>query len=198
MVDWLGDLFELLNDNSGAVQAIATCILVLVTGIYAALTWCISKNAAKQAKASAEMARETKRARQDQFRPLLLIQPVVETDSAEARDLLDLGYLAGYGELPDVLKCHLSNVGPGPALGVRYRLMGPDGEVDKGAVLFAAGDKRALPFRLEPTRVPGNSQGNVRAIRIEYKDVFGNDCRSILRVELPAGEKIPRFELLLQ
>jgi len=58
VIGWLGDFFDSLNDNSGAVQAIATVVLVMVTAFYVVLTRSLSKSAAKQADASAKMAEE--------------------------------------------------------------------------------------------------------------------------------------------
>jgi len=54
---------EYLNSNSGAIQAIATVILVVVTAIYAWRTHVIAKATMKQADASMRMAEEMRNAR---------------------------------------------------------------------------------------------------------------------------------------
>jgi hypothetical protein len=75
VIDWL-------NDNSGAVQAIAVAVLVLVTAVYAGLTWWVARATRRQADASVEMAREMREARHAGVLPV--VDFVVEPpDSSE-------------------------------------------------------------------------------------------------------------------
>lgn len=109
MVDWLGDLFELLNKNSGAVQAVATCVLVTVTFFYV-------RSAAKQAKASVKMAEEIREQRLDMDRPYLLIEVpgLSEVEWEESNGGEDV-HVAAYAAYPKLMACCVYNAGRGPA-----------------------------------------------------------------------------------
>jgi hypothetical protein len=107
VIGWLGDFFDSLNDNSGAVQAIATVFLVAVTFVYVLLT-------AKQAKASAKMAEEMREQRMALDRPNLLLRfddtfppSVVRIRGQSSEDDL--------AEFPEGVSFGVYNDGPGPA-----------------------------------------------------------------------------------
>jgi len=107
-------MVDSLNDNSGAVQAIATCILVAITAVYAILTWLISKNAGKQAEASIKMAEEMREQRLALDRPNLRIYRYRTTPKS-------LPYLAGQSteeelaQFPRAMSFTVCNDGPGLA-----------------------------------------------------------------------------------
>ena len=109
MIDWL-------NDNSGAVQAVATCTLVVVTVVYAFLTWRISNNATKQAKASVKMAEEMRAQRLDVDRPYLLIE-VPRLRDVEWREvgIAEDSEPHPYSAYPKLFVCRVFNAGRGPA-----------------------------------------------------------------------------------
>ncbi len=69
MIDWL-------NDNTGAVQAIAVVALVIATAFYAWRTWSISSATEKQAEASVEMAKEMREQRMAEDEPVLILDIV--------------------------------------------------------------------------------------------------------------------------
>ena len=195
----MDDVVDWLNKNSGAVQALATVFLVLLTTVYVVFTQKLAASAKEQAEATVRMAREAERAREESVRPFLLIQPVVETDRATSRELITLGYLAGQKEFPDVLECDLLNVGRGPALNVTLELMGPYGNTDKRLVQFDAGKELSkLPFRLEAGSDLNRKRSDARFIRIDYEDLLGNDRSAILQVELVPEHHTLRYELLSQ
>jgi hypothetical protein len=67
-------IIQFLNANSGAIQAIATAVLVLITGWYTFLTWRVASAANKQADAAraqtgllAEQLAHQQRALQEQI-----------------------------------------------------------------------------------------------------------------------------------
>ena len=167
-IDWL-------DVHSGAVQAIATGILVVVTGIYAALTWCISKNAAKQAAASVKMAEEMREQRMALDRPNLLIEFRGTTPPNRC-------YVAGEREeeladFPKELSFGVYNDGPGPAKGlsVAYKDFLPKGrdyllskEKKWGCVL---NNRSLIPFLEAAGVIERNSDWAVGAIVVKYSDV---------------------------
>jgi hypothetical protein len=109
-------MIEWLNDNSGAVQAIAVVVLVLVTSVYAMA-------ARRQAVASVKMAEEMREQRLSEDRPQLLIDLKGCTPSVDKRRL-------GEGETiqdfyPTNLQLAIQNVGKGPAKGVTATVVHP-------------------------------------------------------------------------
>ena len=100
-------MFDWLNDNSAAVQAVATVVLATVTLVYVV-------SAAKQASASTKMAQEMREQRMALDRPNLLIF-WVETIP---ENLIYVGGEASEEELvhfPSELRFDVYNDGPGPA-----------------------------------------------------------------------------------
>lgn len=178
-VDWL-------NDNSGAVQGIATAVLVLVTAFYAVRTYHISKATREQAEATreqaqraAELAEETRISRLDSLRPILEISPVEMLDS---RVLLKQGLLAQQGQLPPNLRCTVRNIGPGPALNVLLHIWRPDLEqpdsLEFGAI--AAGEGvGARELHLAPA-----DEADKRLLRVVYEDVYGRKFVSSRQVQV--------------
>lgn len=72
MVDWL-------NDNAGAVQAVATALLVLVTAIYAGLVWKQARSAGKLADETTRLVQQTQRLVTEtrrQTRPYVFVEVV--------------------------------------------------------------------------------------------------------------------------
>jgi hypothetical protein len=91
MIDWL-------NDNSGAVQAVAVLALVLITAIYAGFTW--------------RMVNELRRQRLAQDRPDLLIHVEVAGDWHEPRPDDEQSQAKPWlHTYPKNLDCHVYNAG---------------------------------------------------------------------------------------
>jgi hypothetical protein len=109
VIDWL-------NDNSGAVQAIAVGVLAVVTAVYAVLRWLVAGAARRQADASGEMAREMHEQSLSMDRAYLLIE-MENLGSLEWREInegvQDLG--GPYDAYPELVRCRVYNAGRGPA-----------------------------------------------------------------------------------
>jgi hypothetical protein len=72
MIDWL-------NDNAGAVQAVATVILVVVTAVYALLVWAQARSGAKLADETSGLVRQTQKLVAEtrrQTRPYVFVEVV--------------------------------------------------------------------------------------------------------------------------
>jgi len=112
------NLLEWLNDNSGAVQAIAVVVLVVVTSLY----WWAAR---QQAKASVKMAQEMRDQRLAEDQPYILLELLAqqwETNEIplaepKGRTIADLW--------PQTVKLQFTNVGRGPAKHVEVRLLHP-------------------------------------------------------------------------
>ena len=167
-----------------SVQAAATLLLTLITAGYAFST--------------RRLVHEAERARRESVRPLLIVEPGVESAKPSARELLDLGYLTEYeGKLPDCLDCYLSNAGAGPAVNVTADVRGPYGDFVKTLLhLPAHAPQVKWPLLLTPEGA--GEEHNIRSARIQYEDVFGHPHRTVLRVQLAQGESVPRFTLAFE
>jgi hypothetical protein len=78
------------------IQAIATVVLVIITGIYVWRTYVISKATKKQADASVKMAEEMQEQRYDALRPVI---DIVNT-RMEFMELAKQAYGAKEGGIP--------------------------------------------------------------------------------------------------
>ena len=153
VIDWL-------NDNSGAVQAIAAGTLVVVTGVLVCVT-------AVYASSTRRMAGEMAHARRDSLRPIIGITPRSREDS--------------------VLPAKIDNYGVGPALDVWFRCLEGDGKTvkeDRIDVLAVDADERAVRIGAQPRGhlslfidpVSGEAQ-------VHYRDVFGNKWTTALKLK---------------
>jgi hypothetical protein len=169
VVSWMGDVFDSLNDNSGAVQAIATVVLVAVTFVYALF-------AAKQAKASVKMAEEMREQRMDAARPVVVPNASV---------------LGSPPQYPSV-DVEPTNVGLGPALNVQCVFKDPTfayyeewwppiGPGERGTarrLRRCAGEDR------KSTGQRGGSRIDVEAlISIVYEDIYGRLFETSVRLK---------------
>ncbi|HLF72412.1 MAG TPA: hypothetical protein VI759_09705 [Dehalococcoidia bacterium] len=107
MIDWL-------NDNSGAVQAVAVVVLAVVTYFYMRSTGRMAKAAEEQAKASATMATQMEEQRLDADRPYLLIE-AFDLDRLEWKHLSPEGAPDPHTAFPKSVMCRVHNAGHGPA-----------------------------------------------------------------------------------
>lgn len=109
-------MIEWLNDNSGAVQAIAVVVLVIVTAVYAVA-------ARRQADASVKMAEEMREQRLSEGRPYLLIDLKDSTPDVVKRRLAKGESIQDF--YPTSLKLEVRNEGRGPAKDVRATTVHP-------------------------------------------------------------------------
>jgi len=154
VVSWMGDVFDSLNDNSGAVQAIATVVLVIVTFAYVLLT-------AKQAKASVGMTEEMREQRFDALRPVVLPR-------------IDVKSINGSPFCEELL---LENIGVGPALDVQCNFTHPNLTQEGGRWAIGAGRtvKWMENLRREPAGVGERDrhENDTAQISVSYRDVYG-------------------------
>jgi hypothetical protein len=160
----MNDVIDWLNDNSGAVQAIVTCILVIVTAVYAYLTRSISRNAAKQAEASIKMAEEMRRSREDGPRPVLDIQQIEQDefgvdDEAMLRAVTQLTH-------DDYVWCKLGSIGRGPALNIKTSLMNDRAITQSDLGTLGVNDETGL------TCLAALQGDQGKYVCVEYADVY--------------------------
>ncbi len=103
MMDWL-------NDNSGALQAIAVIVLAVFTFLYALMTALISRDTRRQ-------ANEIRQQRLDERRPVLLI------DLSDYRGKMAVP--SSDDAYPNEIKVRITNVGSGPAIDVDVTAIHP-------------------------------------------------------------------------
>jgi hypothetical protein len=105
-------MIEWLNDNSGAVQAIAVVVLVIVTAVYVIVTAVYAVAARRQADANVRMVEEMREQRLSGDQPTVILRLVFERLAIgavrpnEERDL----------PLPPIVGVQAYNAGRGPAV----------------------------------------------------------------------------------
>ena len=159
----MDDVVDWLNKNSGAVQAMATAILVVVTAFYVILTWSISKNAGKQAEASVRMAEEMRRSREDGSRPVLHIRRIEPVELGQGLEAIR----EGLREWPngDRVLCKVKNIGKGPALNIKADVATDDGATQEEMGTLGVGDEaERKPFAV--------IQDRESFIEVHYQDVY--------------------------
>ncbi len=165
MIDWL-------NSHSGAVQAITTAILVVITALYARFT--------------AVMSTEMRRAREAELRPIVVMEP----DSSSFPKTIDEAQ-ASYADISVILK----NVGPGPAIDVHTMIRSNR----QGSPFFMANLGIFPPNHREPdpTHIQIRLSDTLDSVVCEvgYFDLFG--VRWITRCEIEAFEDIPNVRHLM-
>ncbi len=146
---------QFLNANSGAIQAIATVILVIVTYWYARLT--------RSAVSEASSARLD--ARLPIIDPLELRGPIKNTQTGER------------------LEIHLKNIGYGPALDVRLVL--PNGvQQDIGNLAEEETGWYGIPMQQNELQKIADLPKLKRTINIKYFDVFSREVVSLVAMEV--------------
>jgi hypothetical protein len=150
MIDWL-------NDNSGAVQALAVIILVIVTAVSVWLTVGIASATKSQAAASAKAVDEMREQRMYESQPLLDIKRHHPSGDSESSNEF---------EWQNHVWCSIRNVGRGPALNISAKLLY---EVDEWSGQQSLG---ALGPGMETGPVPLEVAGD--EVLVEYSDNFLN------------------------
>jgi len=110
-------VFDWLNDNSAAVQAVATVVLVVVTLAYVV-------SAARQAGASSKMAEEMHKQGLDVDRPFLLIE-VPSLEEVEWFKSPEDAFANPNSDYPKSISCRIYNAGRGPAKELVATLLEP-------------------------------------------------------------------------
>jgi len=158
-------MIEWLNDNSGAVQAIAVVVLVVVTAVYAMA-------ARRQADANARMAREMEQARHDAARPVINIglEPYEGDWEAGAKQALAKAF-------PAAIQCQLHNIGVGPALNIRFQV--DDGQGSSYLLQIGALEAGEIDLAHRHLTVADSTVEQERKLlQLFYEDVFGNTVES--------------------
>ncbi|MDP9379217.1 MAG: hypothetical protein M3Q29_03550, partial [Chloroflexota bacterium] len=124
-----------LNKNAGGVQALLALALVVLTGVYAVLTYNIAKANQEMVRASQDTVKEAARQRRGAVRPLIMF------DLAEIQDDLSSDQTA-----QSAMEFHLTitNRGVGPAIHLSAR----SESQDKRDLYRLVGQTK--PFVLEP------------------------------------------------
>ncbi|GEM_PF-2581833 len=102
LIDWI-------QANSTVIMAIATVILVLVTGFYAWQTMSLSRLTKKQADASVKMAEEAEKSIGEAIRPMIHIRVTFGDSSGVTRNAKSKNNI-------DEMYAKFKNIGRGPAL----------------------------------------------------------------------------------
>ena len=173
-IDWL-------NANAGAVQALATVVLVLVTGFYAFRTHSI-------AKASKETAEATKNMIVGNARPLVVL---------ECRE--DLSYNPNN---PRVF-VGLVNVGFGPALDVVYDICSTEGGAPVADAIRRLRERNTgYTVGVAPTNIVEVLRGQGLEFDrytidfiVEYSDIYGNLYQTTYSGRRTAVNPIPERNL---
>jgi hypothetical protein len=153
-----------LNDNSGAVQAFLVLALVLATGYYAWKARDAAKQTERQAEASAKMAAEMRRSREDGSRPVLDIQQIQQAEFGTGPDAM----LEVVAQLThdDHVWCKLKNIGKGPALNIRASIEGDGAATQEMLGTLGVGDEAVRkPFAVI------TDAGSFIGVR--YQDLYG-------------------------
>jgi hypothetical protein len=109
-------LIDVLDTHAGAIQAVSTVVLVVITGFLFWVTRAYARSAQRQAEEAKNQVAETQRQRFDQHRPV--VHPVGSLPLNE-HDRLEWG--------PAAYDLQLQNVGTGVALIVCGVLFAPEG-----------------------------------------------------------------------
>ena len=119
-------MIEWLNDNSGAVQAIAVVVLIIVTAVYAAAARRQADANVRMAEDSRKMAEEAREQRLDLDRPYLLIEVLgleqIEWQQVKVAEDAEPDPCAAY---PKAVACRIYNAGRGPAKEIMVTLLQP-------------------------------------------------------------------------
>jgi hypothetical protein len=156
-------MIEWLNDNSGAVQAIAVVVLAVVTTVYAIA-------AQRQADASGKMAEEMREARHAALLPVLDFG-IEESGLEEVFAIKD-------GKFPEIVSTCIRNIGVGPALDAEFNVQptGMSGYLKRMEYIAVGETKRRWPLLLRPV-----GEGT-RLLEVEYRDVYGRKHTSQRRL----------------
>ena len=180
----MDDLVDWLNKNSGAVQAIAT--VVLVTAFYVILTRSLSKSAAKQADASAKMAEEMREQAEASMR---MAEEMQEQRLDAARPVLSTNHeIAGSVGQQPAARVKPSNMGAGPALNVQCAFSHPAFAYEE-YWWPAIGAGQTPDYAAQLTRKASEDKGTCSqdgdkaTISLKYEDLYGRLFETLVELE---------------
>lgn len=169
--------------TSEAVNIFLVAALLLVTTVYAVESQLSRKATEKQAAVAMKTGEEAREAMASSFRPIVV-----------------LGRHQGSGHSPyDAMVSiqsimeqftYLHNVGPGPALNLRFRMVRPN-RMKPSEVTDGQTELRVLGpgevYKLDLERTFGESVCCSQDLTVEYEDIFGADWRSGLALACDDG-----------
>ena len=149
--------------------------LIGVTVVYAYSTGHIAKETREQAKATIDLAGETRNARFEALRPIVWIQ---QSSSSWQKSQ----------DCPEEIGIHLENHGSGPALNMFLTFIHPRHHFSQRNIPLLAVDKPGgWPVRrLEAKASEGMESSSIQAI---YEDVYGRKFESKLELEINEQNK---------
>jgi hypothetical protein len=118
--------------------------------------------ARKQAKASTEIARETRLSRQDELRPVLDFRKLVPEEFGTGQAAMARHLAQMWGD--NHVSCRLKNVGAGPAVNISSRALQRDGTEIKADMGTLGVGESSVPWPL----VVGEG-----LLQVHYEDVYG-------------------------
>ncbi len=199
MIDWL-------NDNSGAVQAISVIVLAVVTAVYAWRTWAISDATKKQAKASTQMADQTRElaeatrdqaiasarmadeARKEAEASRVMAREMEQARYAAAKPIIQLKVRQFASDPRPNVDSQLRNVGVGPAMNIVFTVS--NGDTTRIGVL-GVGEETSGSHHVVLETVGGQ-----QLAVIKYEDVFGNPWESQLNVDLADPPRVGKLVIV--
>lgn len=135
LVTLVGVVVGSLNDNAGAIQAVGSVAIAVLTFVLIRVTNHYAQTTANYARTAEQQLKESVLARETTFQPYLhVLSVVLGTD-------WDPGEASGTG----FARVHYMNVGPGVALSLAASLSTPAGTFDRGRNLpdIASPDSKA-------------------------------------------------------
>jgi cbb3-type cytochrome oxidase subunit 3 len=151
---------------AGMQAAVAVILTLTLVGVL----W-YAWEARKQAKASMQIARETRLSRQDELRPVLNIQKAAPEEFGTGRVAMARHLAQATGD--DHIWCTLENVGAGPAVNIRGRFLQRDRAQSESALGTLGVRGTSVPWPL----VVENG-----FVQVLYEDVYGRQflsCRPV-------------------
>ena len=186
-------IFRLLGycTTAEAINMLLIATLVLVTAVYAGETTNISKSSEKssnameaQAEATREMAEEMRQERFASFQPIVVMgRSLASVEPPNVNIVVEQTTIKH--------RTYLYNVGPGPALNLRFYLKEPNRKNPSGT--FSGKELRALGpgevYELDLKNVFGQMRWASHDLIVEYEDIFAGKWRSGLELNYTQGQE---------
>ena len=166
------DAIEWLNDNSGAVQALAVIVLAVVTFFYMRSTGKIASETEQQTKSPAQQAEAATK----------MVDEVRDQREFEGRPVLELKRVSAPGDRSALFEhdqrnhvwCRIQNIGRSPALNIAAELVFEMGEFSGIQSLSSLGENAET--NIVPLAV------HMEEVSVDYGDKLINKYRSRRRV----------------
>jgi len=185
------------------IQVILMGLLVLVTGIYAWRTFCISKATEKQAEASGEMADEMAIKRHSDCQPVLIPKIDTRVGQIPEEDVLYMILASGLGGMrqrtPVGVTIRWHNAGKGVALNAAFSLIGTPLESQPNKVRFftptpnprtalKVDEEKEVTFDLEWKAVNMPDAYSPR-LEADYQDIYERRLTTVQEFSFDRGEE---------